>query len=184
MQLSGISSSDPFSLAPQDQSAQSLGSDAFMKLLVQQLQNQDPLDPAQGTEYVAQLANFANLEQMTNLNSQVELLTLLQQDNQLTNELTMGSMLIGQEVGYLDPDTQVETKGVVDSVKIADGITVVVIDDKEIPLLSVSEVLGEPDAPADDTGVGDAADGGSSEDGEGASEDAGDGSEDGEQGQG
>jgi flagellar basal-body rod modification protein FlgD len=184
MELSGISSSDPFSLAPQSQSAQSLGSDAFMKLLVQQLQNQDPLDPAQGTEYVAQLANFASLEQMTNLNSQLELLTLLQQDNQLTNELTMGSLLIGQEVGYVDPDTQAEGQGIVDSVKIEDGITVVSIDGKDIPLLSVNEVLGEPEAQDAGAGGEGAAEDGSSDDGDASGGDGGDGADSGEQGEG
>ena len=44
-----------------------LGKNAFLKLMVAQLKAQNPLDPANGNEYVAELAQFSQLEQMTNL---------------------------------------------------------------------------------------------------------------------
>jgi len=46
-----------------------MGKDAFMKMLVAQLQNQDPLNPMDGTAFVAQLAQFSSLEQLSNLNT-------------------------------------------------------------------------------------------------------------------
>ncbi len=46
-----------------------LGKDAFMQLLVTQMQYQDPLNPSSDTDYIAQLATFSQLEQLTNLNS-------------------------------------------------------------------------------------------------------------------
>lgn len=49
-----------------------LGKDAFLQLLVCQIQNQDPLNPQDDTEFVSQLATFSQLEQMQNLNASYE----------------------------------------------------------------------------------------------------------------
>ena len=49
--------------------------DAFLKLLVTQLQNQDPLEPTDNTEFVAQLAQFSSLEGINNLNKSMEDIT-------------------------------------------------------------------------------------------------------------
>lgn len=46
--------------------------DLFMKLLVAQLKNQDPLSPQDGTAFVAQLAQFNSLEQLTNIRQTME----------------------------------------------------------------------------------------------------------------
>ncbi|NNF00708.1 MAG: hypothetical protein HKN25_16955 [Pyrinomonadaceae bacterium] len=46
--------------------------DLFMTLLVAQLKNQDPLAPQEGTEFVAQLAQFNSLEQLTNIRESIE----------------------------------------------------------------------------------------------------------------
>jgi flagellar basal-body rod modification protein FlgD len=51
--------------------ADSMGSDAFLKLLVVQLQNQDPTSPQSNTEFIAQLATFSSLEQLTSINKAV-----------------------------------------------------------------------------------------------------------------
>ncbi len=49
-----------------------LGKDAFLQLLVCQMKNQDPLNPQNDTEFVAQLATFSQLEQLQNLNATYE----------------------------------------------------------------------------------------------------------------
>lgn len=43
----------------------------FLQLLVTQIQNQDPLNPTDSTQFVTQLAQFSELEQMTNMNTNV-----------------------------------------------------------------------------------------------------------------
>jgi len=49
-----------------------LGQDAFLTMLVAQLQNQDPLNPMEGSDFSAQLAQFSQLEQLINLNDTME----------------------------------------------------------------------------------------------------------------
>ncbi len=49
-----------------------MGKDAFLQLLVSQLRNQDPLNPVNDKEFLAQMAQFSSLEQMQNLNKSFE----------------------------------------------------------------------------------------------------------------
>jgi flagellar basal-body rod modification protein FlgD len=46
--------------------------ETFLKLLVTQIQNQDPLNPTDSTQFVTQLAQFSELEQMTNVNTNLQ----------------------------------------------------------------------------------------------------------------
>jgi len=52
----------------QTNSENDLGKDTFLKLLVAQMENQDPLNPMEGTEFTAQLAQYSSLEQLYNVN--------------------------------------------------------------------------------------------------------------------
>ncbi len=51
----------------------------FLQLLVAQLQNQDPLNPMDGTQFVSQLAQFSELQQMIGVNQGVQQLVTDQQ---------------------------------------------------------------------------------------------------------
>ena len=57
------------------QKEDALGQDAFLKMLVAQLQNQDPLNPMEGSDFSAQLAQFSQLEQLISLNDTMESLS-------------------------------------------------------------------------------------------------------------
>lgn len=61
---------------PEDNSK--LGKDAFLQLLVTQIQNQNPLDPSDPAEFLGQLATFTSVEQMETINENIEGLAMLQ----------------------------------------------------------------------------------------------------------
>ncbi len=71
-----------------------LGKDDFLRLLVTQLANQNPLSPVQDQEFVAQLAQFSSLEQLENLNETMTSSLIL--DQAVNNSLATN--LIGKEV--------------------------------------------------------------------------------------
>jgi len=80
-----------------------LGKDDFLKLLVAQLQNQDPLNPSDPTAFTAQLAQFSSLEQLTTVNSN---LTAMAQASNTSQDLERLSSftLIGRNVEMKGPD--------------------------------------------------------------------------------
>jgi len=59
-------------------SSKTMGKEAFLKLLITQLQYQDPLNPTDSTEFTAQLAQFSSLEQLNNVNDNLNTLKLYQ----------------------------------------------------------------------------------------------------------
>lgn len=73
-----------------------MGKEDFLTLLVAQLQNQDPLNPDDPTEFTAQLAQFSSLEQLFNLNESVDALAASQQTSDQLNAMN----LIGKDVIY------------------------------------------------------------------------------------
>jgi flagellar basal-body rod modification protein FlgD len=72
MEISGVAGVEVETKAVVPDKVEEMGKDAFLKLLVAQLQNQDPLDPMENGEFVAQLAQFSSLEGIKNLGVSVD----------------------------------------------------------------------------------------------------------------
>jgi flagellar basal-body rod modification protein FlgD len=66
-------------------SLNNVGKDEFLKLLVAQLQNQDPLNPMENQEFVAQLATFSSLEQLISINNGITSLVNMVSTNSATS---------------------------------------------------------------------------------------------------
>jgi flagellar basal-body rod modification protein FlgD len=75
-----------------------LGKDDFLKLLIQQLKYQDPLNPMDGSQYAAQLAQFSSVEQLQNINTSLQ--TSIDANYTLSQSVnnTMAASLIGKDV--------------------------------------------------------------------------------------
>jgi len=113
--------------------------DQFLTLLVTQMQHQDPLEPVKQENFLAQLAQFATLEGMENLNGNFEQMLKLQ-------ELTEGSELLGKSVMFstdADPTPRVGTVEHVNST--TDGISLV-INGEKVPLNLVTSVTNSSPA--------------------------------------
>lgn len=90
----------------------SLGKDDFLQLLVTQLQNQDPSNPMEDKEFIAQMATFSSLEQMVNMNTTMSSFIDLQTQ---ANLISYGQF-VGKEVDWTksetnDSDEQIVTSG-------------------------------------------------------------------------
>ncbi len=81
--LLGTSSGSSSTSSSSTSSSNSLGQDAFLQLLVTQLQYQDPLNPMDDKEFVAELAQFSSLEQLTEINTGIEKLATIGETQQL-----------------------------------------------------------------------------------------------------
>jgi flagellar basal-body rod modification protein FlgD len=83
MPVNSVSASDTLSseqLAAASRAVSNeLGKDAFLKLLIAELSNQDPLNPMDDREFIAQMAQFSTLEQMTNMTKALEGMSSMEQ---------------------------------------------------------------------------------------------------------
>jgi flagellar basal-body rod modification protein FlgD len=73
-----------------------LGKDDFLKILMTQLQNQDPMNTMDDKEFIAQMATFSSLEQMTNLTTTMEKFI----ENQTQSQLISYNSFVGKEVTW------------------------------------------------------------------------------------
>ena len=98
-----------------------MGKDDFLKLLTVELRNQDPLQPLDNKDFIAQMAQFSSLEQMNNVSKSMEDLSKSMFNFAQQSSLTQGAAMIGKWVGGINADGGTPMEGIVEAVKWLDG---------------------------------------------------------------
>ena len=126
-----------------------LDKEAFLKLLVAQLRNQDPSKPMDSSELMAQTTQLSTMEQLTAL-------TKTSQESFALQMRMAAASLVGRQVTYADESGATVT-GAVTSVSYAGSVPTVTVGDKVVALDAVSSVTAPatatPAAPASSTTV-------------------------------
>jgi flagellar basal-body rod modification protein FlgD len=108
--------------------------DMFLKLMVEQLKNQDPMNPTDSSQFLAQTAQFTSLEKleaMADSSAQA-----------LSAQMSFGaSGLVGRTITYTDADG-VEGTGAVGSVRFTSNGPLLGVNGEEIEIGSVTKVAG------------------------------------------
>ncbi len=81
-----------------------LGQKAFLKLMITQLENQDPLSPQENSEFIAQLAQFSSVEGLERLNGNFDSFA----QNFVDNQALQASSLVGRSVSVKSDEAQLE----------------------------------------------------------------------------
>lgn len=112
-------------------STNELGKDAFLQLLMTQMQYQDPLEPVDNSEMLAQLAQFTALEQMQNV--------------ALTSSKQYANSMVGKYIQYQYTDSSTNTittsYGLVDYVKVSGDTPQIGVNGVDIDLSNVIQVI-------------------------------------------
>ncbi len=109
-------------------SNQFVSENTFLTLLITQLKNQDPMNPQDSSQFVAQLASFSSLEQMTAINTSMQ--------NVLDNSSTS---LIGQHVSLLDASGSL-VQGTVTGIVYYANTPAVQVNGQNYPLSDIQNV--------------------------------------------
>ncbi|MDA7979119.1 MAG: flagellar biosynthesis protein FlgD [Pirellulales bacterium] len=120
------SSGDPAAL-------QGLELDDFFQLMIAELQNQDPLNPLENDEFLAQIATIQEIEATTQLGDALDALALGQ-------NLNSGSALIGKEITAL-ADDGANVQGVVSRVTINGSDVTLHVGEQQARLNNIREIL-------------------------------------------
>lgn len=145
---------------PQKQTGSSeLGKDAFLKLLITQLQNQDPTKPMDDKEFIAQMAQFSSLEQMQNMTTAMGNLLEMQKQSQLMDYKSF----IGNEVEWHELTEELDDEGnyivnegtgIVEQLRFVDGNPVFVLEDgTEINPGNISSVFNSSNSTSSNNGI-------------------------------
>jgi flagellar basal-body rod modification protein FlgD len=124
-----------------------LDRDAFLKLLVAQLKYQDPTQPADASEMVAQSAQLSMVDELTKIAAQLEA-------NSLAQRMGVASSIVGKEVAFADADGYTQS-AVVQSVRLDGDELMLAAGDYAVPLSAVTAIR-DPQASTSSTTDGSA----------------------------
>ena|SRR5436190_1664086 len=113
---------------------QSLDVNSFLKLMISELQNQDPLNPMDNSQLLQQISQMREIAATGDMTNTLQAVLLGQ-------NVSSGSALIGKQVTALT-DAGDSVSGNVDKVNIAGGDVTLQIGDNSVKLSNVSEILG------------------------------------------
>lgn len=114
---------------------QELGRDAFLQLLLNQIQHQDPLEPVSNTDMIAQLAQFSALEQSQNMADGIA--TLSGNIDQLN--FINATNLLGREVIAVNSDGEL-VEGTVQHVQLDGSVVTLTVDDQLVSMAGVQSI--------------------------------------------
>jgi flagellar basal-body rod modification protein FlgD len=103
-QLLGLTSYEAMQQTPQARGGEAMGKTEFLTLFTAQLKNQNPLDPVKNEAFVAQLAQFSQLEALTNMQNSLERFVSVMGNERLLSS----SALIGRSVAVENSWLEVE----------------------------------------------------------------------------
>lgn len=112
-----------------------MGREDFLKLLMTQLRNQNPLDPMKDTDFGAQLAQFSTLDGIQQLNTNFTQLLQLQ-------GLTQGANLVGKTILFDKQGSSTPARGAVDSVRFDGGKVQLMVGGTAVELTQVRGIVG------------------------------------------
>ena len=128
--ITGSSTASALATAAAGTGNSALGQDAFFKLLMAQMKNQNPLEPVNATDFVGQLSQFSTVQGIQQMNANFSNLLALQ-------GMSQGAALIGKSISY-DAGNGALAKGKVDSVAIdATGKMQLMVGKIAVPLSHV-----------------------------------------------
>ncbi len=130
------SSSSSSSSSNPNNALTSLNLDQFLKLMVTQLQNQDPLNPTDNNQILQQISSMQQINSSSKLNSTLDSVLLGQ-------NISSASTLVGKTIKGID-DQGNAVNGVVDKVTITNNIPYLHVGNNQVRLSNVGEIIGTP----------------------------------------
>ena len=115
------------------QKSQTMDSEVFMKLLVTQLQNQDPSSPMDTNQMISQQTQLAMMEQITNQ-------TTTGNENFSLQMRIAAANLVGKQVSYTDATSGTAVTGTASAVSYAQSVPTVTVNGKEVALDVISGI--------------------------------------------